>query len=210
MSHNTFSSFCKVFSPRSATQPRYAMYVSFLADVSMSVHTQHYMWMTGIGLDSKLVWKQHSLASAEAETRHSFYTNPWISLLCDTLVLSSYSLQQMCSTGVALAQKLCWALATALLTSHFEPSHPWQSNAVCSNICCTGSVSPGLDTTFCSRTEKEMTTAGDTGDNYTLAFQWREGTRTDHYWSKYRIPYLELLHSMGGSPFCCPIVWSGW
>lgn len=41
------------------------MHVSFVADVSMSLHMQHQIRMIGIGLASKLVWKQHSLATGE-------------------------------------------------------------------------------------------------------------------------------------------------
>jgi len=81
-----------------------------------------------------------------------------------------------------------------LLSIGCSPAHPslgpgllWQSNAICWNIFSTDSAPPGLDHMSFNRTEKEMTMAGDVGDNYTLAFQRREGTRTDNYWSEYRI-----------------------
>lgn len=65
--------------------------------------------------------------------------------------------------------------------------HPL-ADAICSNICCMGSVSPGLDHTSFSRTEKLLWLEVGV---LTPAFHWK----TDHHWSKYKLLYLEMLCS---------------
>lgn len=73
LAHSPFPPFYKCFSPKSLTQSIKCTFLLWLMYQCLYIHI--HMWMIQIGLD-KLVWKQHSLATGETETRHSLYANP--------------------------------------------------------------------------------------------------------------------------------------
>lgn len=125
------------------------MHGFFVADVSISVHMQHNTRMIGRGLDSRLLWKKHSLATDETESRQLLYQYlNLISLWC----LHPQQLQPAevvwHGNGISLETLLSIRCSPAHLSLH-----PL-ADAICSNICCMGSVSPGLDHTSFSRTER--------------------------------------------------------